>query len=217
MATFALIHGGGGSGWDWHLVAARLKESGHDVVAPDLPIEDPQAAWADFTDTVVSAIGDADEVVVVGHSYGGFTVPLVAERVNARLLVFVAGMVPAPGEAPGEWWGNVGFESAEGLSTTEQFMADVPAELAEENERRGRDQNSAEYSVPWPGERLPDVPTKVLLFRDDRFFAADLLRRVARERLGVASDEMAGSHLALLSRPDELADRLMAYYATVAG
>ncbi|WP_336157070.1 alpha/beta fold hydrolase [Amycolatopsis sp. VC5-11] len=217
MATFALIHGGGGSGWDWHLVAARLEASGHEVVAPDLPIENPQATLTEFTDTVVSAIGDAQDVVVVGHSYGGFTAPLVAERVGARLLVFVAGMVPAPGEAPGEWWGNVGFESAEGLSVTEQFMADVPAELAEENERRGRDQNSAEYSVPWPGERLPDVPTKVLLFRDDRFFAADLLRRVARERLGEDADEMAGSHLALLSRPDELADRLMAYYATVAG
>ncbi|MGW4396168.1 alpha/beta fold hydrolase [Amycolatopsis nivea] len=217
MATFALIHGGGGSGWDWHLVAARLKAAGHEAVAPNLPIENPQATLAEFTDTVVSAIGDAQDVVVVGHSYGGFTAPLVAERVGARLLVFVAGMVPAPGEAPGEWWGNVGFESTEGLSVTEQFMADVPAELAEENERRGRDQNSAEYSVPWPGERLPDVPTKVLLFRDDRFFSADLLRRVARERLGVDADEMAGSHLALLSRPDELADRLMAYYATVAG
>ncbi|WP_406640136.1 alpha/beta fold hydrolase [Amycolatopsis sp. WGS_07] len=217
MATFALIHGGGGSGWDWHLVAARLKAAGHDVVAPDLPIENPQATLADFTDTVVSALGDASDVVVAGHSYGGFTAPLVAERVNARLLVFVAGMVPAPGEAPGEWWGNVGFESAEGLSTAEQFMADVPADLAEENERRGREPNSGEYSLPWPGERLPDVPTKVLIFRDDRFFAADLLRRVARERLGVDADEMPGSHLALLSRPDELADRLMAYYATVAG
>ncbi|MGW7532125.1 alpha/beta fold hydrolase [Amycolatopsis sp. NPDC054798] len=217
MATFALIHGGGGSGWDWHLVAARLKAAGHDVVAPDLPIENPKATFADFADTVVAALGDAKDVVVVGHSYGGFTAPLVAERVNARLLVFLAGMVPAPGEAPGEWWGNVGFESAEGLSTVEQFMADLPAELAEENERRGRDQNSAEYSLPWPGERMPDVPTKVLLFRDDRFFSADLLRRVARERLGLDADEMAGSHLAMLSRPDELADRLMAYYSAVAG
>lgn len=217
MATFALIHGGGGSGWDWHLVAARLKAAGHEAVAPDLPIENPRATFADFTDAVVAALGDAEDVVVVGHSYGGFTAPLVAERVNARLLVFVAGMVPAPGEAPAEWWGNVGFESVAGLTIAEQFMADLPTELAEENERRGRDQNSAEYSLPWPGERLPDVPTKVLLFRDDRFFSADLLRRVARERLALEADEMAGSHLALLSRPDELADRLMAYYATVAG
>ena len=36
MATFALIHGGGGSAWDWHLVAPALREHGHDAVAVDL-------------------------------------------------------------------------------------------------------------------------------------------------------------------------------------
>jgi hypothetical protein len=32
VATFALIHGGGGSAWDWHLVAPALREHGHDAV-----------------------------------------------------------------------------------------------------------------------------------------------------------------------------------------
>jgi pimeloyl-ACP methyl ester carboxylesterase len=43
MATYVLIHGGGGSAWEWHLVAAELRERGHDVVAVDLPIEDESA------------------------------------------------------------------------------------------------------------------------------------------------------------------------------
>jgi hypothetical protein len=30
MATFALIHGGGGSAWEWHLVAKELRAGGHD-------------------------------------------------------------------------------------------------------------------------------------------------------------------------------------------
>ncbi|MFF0147603.1 alpha/beta hydrolase family protein [Amycolatopsis sulphurea] len=211
MATFALIHGGGGSGWDWHLVAARLRELGHEAVTPDLPIEDRQATLRDFTDTVVAALGAAQDVVVVGHSYGGFTAPLVAERIGARLLVFVAGMVPAPGEPPRDWWGNVGFSSPEGLSPVEQFQHDVPAELVEEGARRGREQASAEYAEPWPGAALPDVPTRALVFRDDRFFSADLQRRVARERLGIVADELDGSHVALLSRPNEVAERLVSY------
>ncbi|GAA3585322.1 alpha/beta fold hydrolase [Amycolatopsis ultiminotia] len=211
MATFALIHGGGGSGWDWHLVAGRLRQLGHEAVAPDLPIENPKATLPDFADTVVSAIGPARDVVVVGHSYGGFTAPLVAARVKARLLVFAAGMVPAPGERPREWWDHVGFSSPDGLSTVEQFLHDVPPELVKENVRRGRDQVSAEYDQPWPADALPDLPTRVLLFRDDRFFPADLQRRVARERLGSTADELDGSHLALLSRPDELAERLVSY------
>jgi pimeloyl-ACP methyl ester carboxylesterase len=212
MATFVLIHGGGGSGWDWHLVGAELRRRGHDVVAPDLPIEDPAAKLADFRDAVVSAVGERTDVVVAGHSYGGFTAPLVADRLNARLLVFVAGMVPAPGETPGQWWKNSGYTSpAEKLSVVEQYLADVPAELAEENVARGRDQRSAEWDDPWPLAAWPDIPTKVLLCREDRLFPPDLQRHVAKERLGITPDEISGSHMVLLSRPVELAERLEGY------
>jgi pimeloyl-ACP methyl ester carboxylesterase len=58
MATFALIHGGAGSAWDWHLVAPALRERGHDAVAVDLPSEDESAGWSEYTDTVVRAVGD---------------------------------------------------------------------------------------------------------------------------------------------------------------
>jgi hypothetical protein len=64
-----------------------------------------------------------------------------------------------------------------------------------------------------PLDRWPDVPTRYLLFRDDRFFPAEFVRRVARERLGVVADEMDGSHCAYLSRPEELAARLNTYVA----
>jgi pimeloyl-ACP methyl ester carboxylesterase len=78
VATFALIHGGGGSAWDWHLVAPALREHGHDAVAVDLPGEDESAGWEEYADAVVEAIGDRRGVMVVGHSLGGFTAPLGA-------------------------------------------------------------------------------------------------------------------------------------------
>ena len=58
MTTFALIHGGGGSAWDWHLVEPELRGRGHDSIAVDLPCEDPSAAWWDYADIVVEAVGD---------------------------------------------------------------------------------------------------------------------------------------------------------------
>ena len=61
------------------------------------------------------------------------------------------------------------------------------------------------------------MPTRVLVGRDDRFFPAAFQVRVARERLGIEADEMPGGHLAALSRPVELADRLERYWAEVAG
>ena len=97
MATFALIHGGGDVGWYWHLVEAELRERGHEVVAPDLPCDDDSADLNDYADTVVEAIGDRRDLVVVGQSYGGFTAPLVADRLQAQALVLVAAMIPAPG------------------------------------------------------------------------------------------------------------------------
>ena len=72
MATFALIHGGGGSAWDWHLVVPELRERGHEPVAVDLPNSRSRPAGG------VRRRRDrrgrrARDVIVVGHSLGAFT------------------------------------------------------------------------------------------------------------------------------------------------
>ena len=210
MATFVLIHGGGGSGWDWHLVVPELERRGHEVVAPDLPTEDEAAGLWDYADSVVEAVGDRGNLVLVGHSLGGFTAPLVCARVPAELLVLLAPMIPAPGENGVEWWKNTGYEDS---GEEDVFYHDVPPQLEAEARRRERDQAEKAMVEPWPLEAWPDVPTKVLLCRDDRMFTPDFQRRVARERLGIEPDEMDGGHYVSISRPRELAERLDAYWA----
>jgi pimeloyl-ACP methyl ester carboxylesterase len=64
---------------------------------------------------------------------------------------------------------------------------------------------------PWPLERWPDVPTRFLLCRQDRFFPAAFLRRVVKERLDITPDEIDGGHLPALSRPQEFVDLLERY------
>jgi pimeloyl-ACP methyl ester carboxylesterase len=219
MATYVLIHGGGGSAWEWHLVAAELRERGHDVVAVDLPIEDESAGWSEYADTVVDAIGGRTNVVVVGHSLGGFTAPLVCSRVPVDLLVLVAGMIPAPGETGEEWWANTGWKEAAreqdgyGDDPIAVFLHDVPPELAAEALAKARDQAGTPMLEPWPLDAWPDVPTRFLLCRDDRMFPAEWMRRLVRERLGSTPDEIDGGHAPYLSRPRELVDRLEAYRA----
>ncbi len=211
MATFVLIHGGGGSAWDWHLLVPELAVRGHDVVVPELPIEDRSAGFAEFCDTVVTAIGDRSDLVVVGHSYGAFTAPLIADKLPVRLIVLLSPMIPQPGERPGDWWDNTGYRSAEGLSEEDQFYNGVPAEIIEEAVAHGRDQVSVEWNEPWPLDAWPDVPTKVLITREDRFFLADFLCRVAADRLATVPDEIDGCHAVALSHPKQLADRLIAH------
>jgi len=223
MATYVLIHGSGDSSWYWHLLSAELRERGHDVVAPDLPIEDDTAGLWQYADTVVEAIGDRRDLVVVAQSAGAFTAPLVCERVPVDLLVLLAGMVPLPGEPPEEWWANTGCAQArreqderDGRAPDDMialFMQDVPADLAATAFRRERHQSETPGRKPWPLAAWPNVPTRFLLCRDDRLFPADFMRRVVRERLGIAPDEIDGSHCVALSRPKELAERLESYRA----
>jgi pimeloyl-ACP methyl ester carboxylesterase len=208
VSTFALIHGGGSSAWDWHLVAPELERRGHDPVAVDLPTGDESAGWWDYANTVVEAVGDRRDLVVVGHSMGGFTAALVRARRPVDVLVFVAGMIPAPGESFNEWWKNTGYE---GSGYEDVFYHDVPPELAAEAQRKERGQADKVLGEPWPLERLPDVPTRYLLCRDDRVFPAEWARRHSRERLGIEADEMDGGHYISLSRPRQLAERLAAY------
>jgi pimeloyl-ACP methyl ester carboxylesterase len=217
MATYVLIHGAGDSAWYWHLVASELRERGNDVVAVDLPCDDESAGLSEYADTVVNAIGDRTELVVVGQSLGAFTAALVCTRVAVELLVLLAGMVPSPGETAEEWWVNTGYENATQAqnghddSAIALFYHDVPPDLAAEAMARERHQAAAPMREPWPLERWPDVPTRYLLCSDDRLFPAEWTRRVVRERLGINPDEIDGGHCVALSRPRELADRLEAY------
>lgn len=224
MTTFALIHGGGCSAWYWHLLEDELRRRGHTTVAVDLPIEDPDAGLGDYADTVAEAVRRAapkaggegtgestGRLAVVAHSWGGFVGPLVCDRAGADLLVMLAAMVPVPGEAPGDWWANTGFGDKDIDDEVALFMHDVPPELAAEASRHNRAHADKALVEPWPLERWPDVPTRFLLCRDDRWFPAPFMREMARARLGVTADEIDGSHSVMLSRPAALADRLEAY------
>ena len=169
MATFVLVHGAGDSGWYWHLAQAELRARGHRAVAPDLPCDHKTASLDDYADAVAGAAATADaagaaagqqDLVIVGQSYGAFAASLAASRLGARLLVLLAGMIPAPGETPGQWWASTGYQQAaeeqarlDGGQTGNEdplisYYNGVPRALAEEALRR-----AAAASPPWSGIR----------------------------------------------------------------
>ncbi|MEA3215286.1 MAG: hypothetical protein QOJ19_1442 [Acidimicrobiia bacterium] len=207
MTTFAFIHGAGDVGWYWHLVEAELRAVGHDTVAPDLPIEDDTAGLADYATAVVEAIGDRRDVAVVAQSFGGYTAPIVADRIGARLIVLVAAMVPSPGESAEEMFTNTRWqpEQLEDSSAQAVFYHDVSRELADEALRRGRRQSNTPGREPWPLRAWPEIETRFVLCRQDRFFPAGWLRPVVRDRLGIEPVEIDSGHCPALSRPRELA------------
>jgi hypothetical protein len=113
------------------VVREVISEAGADEVSAALP-------------EVVEAVGDRKDLVVVAQSFGAFTAPLVADRLPVDVLVLVAGMIPSPGESPGDWWRNTGYQESVqeqaardgGLTGNDDpyvsFYHDVPRALAEE-------------------------------------------------------------------------------------
>ena len=216
MAAFVLIHGAGDVGWYWHLVERELRQRGHDTVVPDLPCDDDSAGLPEYADTVVKAIGGRRGLVVAAQSFGGFTAPLVAARVPVVLLVLVSGMIPAPGEAPGDWSTNTGFDEVMGRQQQrypgeDLIYQDVLPALAQQARRHARGQSATPGHAPWPLNAWPPVVTRFVLCTQDRFFPPEFMRRVVADRLGIVPDEIAAGHAVALSRPKQLAGLLASY------
>jgi pimeloyl-ACP methyl ester carboxylesterase len=178
------------------------------------------ASWRD-ADRVLDAIGARDVILVV-QSLAGFTAALVCARVRVRTLAFFYPMIPVPGETAGQWWENTGSTAARtaaaqrgGYSPTfdmaTYFLHDVPPEISKQGETRQRRQADVVFGEPCEFDRWPDVPIHVIAGRDDRFFPLDFQRRIARERLHLAVDELEGGHLIALSNPRGLVRQLLGY------
>jgi pimeloyl-ACP methyl ester carboxylesterase len=105
-----LVHGGAHAGDCWDLTVDEIHrlEPELTVLAVDLPgrRDKPGDLWtltiADWVDSVVADIEDAglNDVVVVGHSMAGLTVPGVVTKLGTprvRELILAAACVPAEG------------------------------------------------------------------------------------------------------------------------
>lgn len=110
MAAFALVHGAFGGAVSWRRLSPLLRQRGHDVFAPSLTglgdrahLGGPQTNLSTHIQDVVGIIEhwDLGGVVLVGHSYGGFVITGVADRVPERIahLVYLDALLPRDGES----------------------------------------------------------------------------------------------------------------------
>jgi pimeloyl-ACP methyl ester carboxylesterase len=224
MSTFVLIPGAGGAASYWHRLVPELASRGHLAIPVGLPAGDDKAGWQEYADAVVAAVDGIDgPFVLVAQSMGGFTGPLLVGRLPVERLILLNAMVPLPGETGGAWWANTGQPEASAAFAAEQgrepdddprelLFHDVPPEVTERIFAEGEPvQSDTPFGQPWPLSAWPSVPIEFLQGTDDRLFPVAFQRRVVADRLGLTIDEMPGGHLVALSRPAEVADRLVAY------
>jgi pimeloyl-ACP methyl ester carboxylesterase len=222
---FALLPGAGCEPWIWHRVIHELQQRGHEAIGVRLPYDDERAGLSAYADAVEGAIGAREDVALVAQSIAGFVAPLVCARLPVRLLVFVNAMIPLPGETAGAWWEHVDHASAlapvvaehgpleswDAAAQVAVFLNDVEPALAAESADHVGPPGGGIFSSPLAIDAWPDVPTRALAGRRDRFFPLEFQRRVARERLQLELDEIDSGHSPMLACPAELAARLIAY------
>ncbi|ACA20200.1 putative esterase [Methylobacterium sp. 4-46] len=109
--AFVLVHGAWHGGWCWRRVADLLRGRGHRVFAPTCTGLGERAhllSRAVTLDTFVRDVAglivaeELDDVVLVGHSFGGLPVSGVADAMPERIrhLVLLDAMLVEPGRAP---------------------------------------------------------------------------------------------------------------------
>ncbi|MGB9044297.1 MAG: alpha/beta fold hydrolase, partial [Pseudolabrys sp.] len=108
--TFVLVHGAWQGGWCWRRVADRLRARGHIVFTPTLTglgerthLLDPKVDLSLHIADVLGVIKyeQLNDIVLVGHSYGGCVISGVAEAIpdKIRSIVFLDAFIPDNGDA----------------------------------------------------------------------------------------------------------------------
>lgn len=153
MATYVLVHGAWHTGELFEAVAAPIRAAGHEVHCPTLAgnrAGDARTLGLDAA--IASLVGfledeDLNDIVLLGHSYGGMVITGAADRVPGRIrrLVYWNAFVPNDGEClndmvPAHYVGLFDAVSAASPDNSvmlpypiwrEAFMNDASAEEAE--------------------------------------------------------------------------------------
>ena len=108
-STFVLVHGSSQGGWCWRRVSDRLERRGHKVFTPTLTglgershLMSPNVDLEMHITDIVNVIKweTLENIVLVGHSYGGWVLSGVAEQMLAAIssIVFLDAFVPDNGQ-----------------------------------------------------------------------------------------------------------------------
>jgi pimeloyl-ACP methyl ester carboxylesterase len=220
--TIVLVHGAFADSSSWENVTRILLSEGYPVVAAANPLRGLQSD-ADYVSTVIGSI--EGPVVLVGHSYGGMVISnAVRDNNNVQALVYVDAFAPNTGESafqlstlyPGSTLGPVLSPVALPGGITDlyiqqdkvsaQFAQDIPeadARWMAATQRPVTDAalNEASGEPAWKtipswfiyGSQDLIIPPALIAFMAER---ADAWDTVVIE---------GGSHVAMISHPDEVA------------
>lgn len=223
--SYVLVHGAAHGAWCWERMLPFLEAdprvasvvaldlSGHGTRRDAKPLE--EIAIADYVDDIVHAIESRDlhEVVLVGHSLAGISVPHAAARLEQRIkrLVYLATSNPPAGSTVMELMKHPLSPISRGVTADTMFCNDLDPETAAWLLDRLGDEPPGPMHEPVVRAAIEQVPTTYILLERDEALPADL----QLEQATVAQvDELVrfdSGHSAFAARPRELAEVLLSW------
>jgi pimeloyl-ACP methyl ester carboxylesterase len=235
MSRYVLVHGSWHGRWAWDRVCPVLSEAGHEVTALDLPgrgedRRDPASVTLeDHVDAVLEVLAASRRpAILVGHSFGGFVISHVAERVPDRveLLVYVAAFLLQPGQTVLEVATSVppsvphlDVREEEGLVAVRPeaaplvFYDDCSPQEAQWATALLVPEALAPRRTPaaLTEDRFGGVPRVYVETTNDRALAVALQRRMQAALPCREVARLRSGHSPFLSMPGTLAERLIAW------
>jgi len=230
MATFVLVHGAWHGAWCWEKVIAHLHHLGHQAVAVDLPGSDPTASFDDYARVVLAAAEGLDDSILVGHSMGGQTIPIVAGHRSVSRLIYLCATFPDVGRSlfdqvesepdmlNPEFLTGLGEPDTRNCrSWSDEHIArkvlfsDCDASTAGEAFQRLRPMALFPQTQPFSLPVLPTVRSTYVMCVEDNLVNPAWSRRVVGTRLDADLIEMPGGHEPFLSRPADVAEVLHSF------
>ena|SRR5438105_8465542 len=235
MATFVLLHGGNHGGWGFKWLAPELRRRGHEVHTPTLTGHGDRIHLqpADLTmETHIVDVAnvihyeDLNDVVLVGHSMGGVTIPLVAERMKDRIrrVVWLAAVVLADGEsiaenymAPSEWVERAFAPLAQGKPPDQDLLLEAFIQDGTSEQKafvKARLGGGTQALLTEKGDLARflalGLPTGYIRAIRDQSLAPDLCRAMAARLPGARYAEVDAGHELFITAPEATADALEA-------
>lgn len=216
--TIVFVHGLWADGSCWSKVIGPLVDKGYKVISvqnPTTSLEDDMAA----TKRAIDRAGG--DVILVGHSWGGFVITEAGADPRVKALVYIAAYAPDKGETVASLTESVaptilsGFiQNANGYLTlsregiAKSFAVDLsPSEqelvYAVQEPAHQKVFGDVAVNAAWKTK-----PSWYVVASEDNTINPELERRLAK-RASAKTTVLKSSHVAMLSKPNEVLEVIL--------
>ena len=213
-----LVHGGWADGSSWGRVITTLKDSGHKVIAVNLPLHN----LADDVATVKRAIDVIGKpIILVGHSYGGEVITNSGyNNPNVTGLVYIAAFAPDEGQSLSTFVDAKSFPQgflildSSGLAYIhpdmfhDRFAQDVKQPEADIMVVAQKPFNASIFGEKSGPPAWKQLPTWYQLSGNDHSIPPNAERMFAKQ-INATTISLPSSHVSPVSHPNEVAQLIL--------